>query len=56
MEKEVFARKLENHGFRVISVEEGENFSKTETSNPVLVRIVASRETKGEQAYGKIGN
>lgn len=56
MEKEVFARKLENHGFRVISVEEGENFSKTETSNPMLVRIVASRETKGEQAYGKIGN
>lgn len=48
MEKEVFVRKLENHGFRVISVEEGENFSKTETSNPVLVRIVASRGTKRE--------
>lgn len=46
MEREVFTRKLENYGFQVMSVEEGENFSKTETSNPVLVRIVASLKTK----------
>jgi hypothetical protein len=56
MDKEIFIPKLENHGFRVISLEEGENYSKTETSNPVLVRIVASRGTKGEQEHGKIGN
>ncbi len=56
MEKEVFIEKLKERGFQVISAEEGENFSKTETSNPVLVRIVASREMKGEQEYGKIGN
>ncbi len=48
MDKEIFIPKLENHGFRVISLEEGENYSKTETSNPVLVRIVASRGPKGE--------
>ena len=56
MEKEVFVQKLKDRGFQILSLEEGENFSKTEASNPVLVRIIASRGTKGEQAYGEIGN
>lgn len=56
MEKEVFVQKLKDRGFQILSLEEGENFSKTEVSNPVLVRIIASRGTKGEQAYGEIGN
>ncbi len=55
MDKDVFVQKLINHGFQIISLEEGTNYSKTETSNPVLVRIVASRGTKGEQEHGKIG-
>lgn len=43
MEKEIFLENLKNHGLTVVSVEEGQNFSKTEESNPVLVRIVASK-------------
>ena len=56
MEKETFAQKLKDRGFEILSLEEGEDFSKTDTSNPVLVRIIASRGRKGEQEYGKTGN
>ena len=51
-----FFQKLKDRGFEILSLEEGEDFSKTDTSNPVLVRIIASRGRKGEQEYGKTGN
>lgn len=41
MDKEIFMDKLEKYGFSIMFAEEGKDFSKTENSNPVLVRIVA---------------
>lgn len=43
IDREVFIEKLRRYGFQVVSVEEGKNFSKTEKSNPVLLRITASK-------------
>lgn len=43
MEKERFSEKLEGLGFHIISMEEGTGFSKTPESDPVLVRVIASR-------------
>lgn len=43
MDKERFVERLTQMGFDIISVAEDQGFSKTQFSNPVLVRIIASK-------------
>lgn len=43
MDKTKFLNKLSKNGFDIVEVAEGNDFSKTETSNPVLVRVIARK-------------
>lgn len=44
MDKRVFVNKLERIGFQIVSAVEDKGFSKTEDSDPVLIRIVATKK------------
>lgn len=47
MDKERFIDKMEKAGFIIHSAVEGRDFSKTQSSNPVLIRIIASVREDG---------
>lgn len=44
MDKRVFVNKLERIGFQIVSAVEDKGFSKTEDSDPVLIRIAATKK------------
>ncbi len=43
IDPDAFRKKLESAGYQVLFMEEGAGFSKTETSDPVLMRCIATR-------------
>ncbi|MCI7107483.1 MAG: adenylyl-sulfate kinase [Agathobacter sp.] len=46
IDKEELQQKLENIGFEILSLQEGVNFSRTDVSNPTLIRVIAQKVSK----------
>lgn len=44
IDKDILRKKMVRMGFEIISIEESRGFSKTETEDPVLMRLVAGRK------------